>query len=121
MGVPQGHLHPDGASGSYYDFEFLGAVRAMMDQPIITPNPLHGWLYSFLDYRFEQGRITPLRGHVSVAAGVLGGAQDQHIAVASLRSTPLGAFLFDGGWTLTNPFESHALQEMIKQRQAGPG
>ena len=108
-----------GAAGSYYEFEHLGAVRAMMDQPIVTPNPLGGWLYSFMDYRFEQGRITPLRGHVAVGARVLGNGAASTLAVPSLREAALGAFQFDGGWTLTNPLESHALKGMIERRRQG--
>jgi len=119
--VMSAHLLADGATGSYYDFEHLGAVRNLINQPIITNDPLRGWLYSFLDYRFEQARITPLRGHVAIGASVLGNSTAQRLSVRSVRSAALGAFQFDGAWTLTNPFESHALKSMIKRRSAGLG
>ena len=113
-------LHVDGLAGSYYDFEHLAVVREMMNQPIVTHDPLRGWLYSFLDYQFEQARITPLRGQLAVAAGVLGHAAAQTLPVASLAATAVGAFQFDGAWTLTNPLESNALKEQIDQmRQQG--
>ena len=116
--VLSARLLVDGSVGSYYDFENVGAVRALMDQPIITPNPLHGWLYSFIDYRFEEARITPLRGSVDVAALALGNAAAKTLAIDSVRSVALGAFQFDGSWTLTNPFESHALKGMIAARRS---
>jgi hypothetical protein len=109
-------LVDDGPTGAPYDFEQLGALREMISQPIVTPDLLRGWLYSFLDYRFELARITPLRGSVDVAAAVLGNAAAHGWPVESVRSTALGAFQFDGSWTLTNPFESHALQAMIARR-----
>ena len=115
----QAQLLDDGPESSYYDFEHLGAVRAMMDQPIVTHDPLRGWLYSFMDYRFEQGRVTPLRGQVVVAPQVLGNADPRTVDVASVRTAAAGAFLFEGGWTLTNPLESQALQAMIERRGGG--
>jgi uncharacterized protein with NAD-binding domain and iron-sulfur cluster len=111
-------LHADGAAGSNYDFEQLAAVRAMMDQPIVTHDPLRGWLFSFMDYRFEQARITPLRGQVEVAAGTLGAPQAAVWPVNSLRTAAAGAFLFDGGWTLTNPLQSWELRREIVRRCA---
>lgn len=112
-------LHADGAAGSNYDFEHLGPVRAMMDQPIITHDPLRGWLFSFMDYRFEQARITPLRGRVEVAAGTLGAPQAAEWPVNSLRTAAAGAFHFDGGWTLTNPLQSWELRREMVRRGAG--
>lgn len=110
-------LSRDGPPGSAYDFEYLGALREMMRQPIVTPDPLRGWLYSFIDYRFELATITPLRGSVEAAAAVLGADSPRSWPVASVRQAPLGAFQFDGGWTLTNPFESHALEVMLARRR----
>lgn len=119
--VLEAQLHPDGAARSYYDFENLGPVRAMMDQPIVTRDPLRGWLYSFMDYGFEQAGITPLRGTVAAGAGVLGDARSMTFEVPSVRMAAWGAFGFDGGWTLTNPFESHALAAMIERRHSRRG
>jgi hypothetical protein len=113
-------LTSDGGTGSPYDFEHLGAVRAMIEQPIVTPDPLRGWLYSFLDYQFDLARITPLQGSVDVAARILGNATGRTWMVDSLRTAALGAFQLDGAWTLTNPFESSALKAMIAaQRSKG--
>lgn len=106
-------LHADGAAGSNYDFENLGDVRAMMDQPIVTHDLLRGWLFSFMDYRFEQARITPLRGTVAVGAGVLGNAAAATLKVPSVTAAPGGAFRFDGNWTLTNPLETWQLRREI--------
>jgi uncharacterized protein with NAD-binding domain and iron-sulfur cluster len=110
-------LDAAGAVGSNYDYENLGPVRAMMDQPIVTHDPLRGWLFSFMDYRFEQARITPLRGTVMVGAGVLGNPSAATLDVDSVLTAPGGAFRFDGGWTLTNPLESHALEGQIARRK----
>lgn len=114
-------LDAAGAVGSSYDFEHLGPVRAMMDQPIVTRDPLRGRLFSFMDYRFEQARITPLRGTVAVGAGVLGNPSAATLDVDSVLAAAGGAFRFDGGWTLTNPLESRALEGRIEaqaRRQA---
>jgi hypothetical protein len=73
-----------------------------------------------MDYGFEQAGITPLRGAVSVGVGVLGNARSTTLEVASVRVAAWGAFRFDGGWTLTNPFESHALAAMIERRRGRP-
>jgi len=106
-------LHADGGAGSNYDFENLSDVRALMDQPIVTHDALRGWLFSFMDYRFEQARITPLRGTVAVAAGVLGNAAATTLKVASVTAARGGAFRFDGAWTLTNPLETWELRREI--------
>lgn len=109
-------MHDDGPTGSTHDFEHLGPLRALMEQPIVTRDALRGWLYSFLDYRFEQARITPVRGQLTVAPQVLGNTQAQTLTLASVRRSALGSFRFDGAWTLTNPFESQALQSLIARR-----
>jgi hypothetical protein len=70
-----------------------------------------------MDYRFEQARITPLRGTVMVGAGVLGNPSAATLDVDSVLTAPGGAFRFDGGWTLTNPLESHALEGQIARRK----
>jgi hypothetical protein len=55
-----------------------------------------------------------------VGVGVLGNARPTTLEVASVRVAAWGAFRFDGGWTLTNPFESHALAAMIERRRGRP-
>ena len=87
---------------------------------MVTPDALRGWLYSFLDYRFDIARITPLCGSVDIASGILGNDAPCTWPVESVRTTAMGAFQFDGSWTLTNPFESHALEEMIAAQRAKP-
>ena len=111
--VLRAKLHSDGNPGFADDFGHLRVVRAMMEQPVVTPDPLRGTLYSFLDYQFDIARITPLCGSVDVASGILGNAAPRTWPVNSARTSAMGAFQFDGSWTLTNPFESHALKEMI--------
>ncbi len=116
--VLRAKLHSDGNPGFAYDFGHLRVVRAMMEQPVVTPDPLRGALYSFLDYQFDIARITPLCGSVDVASGILGNAAPRTWPVNSARTAAMGAFQFDGSWTLTNPFESHALKEMIAAQRA---
>ena len=118
--VLRAQLHSDGNPGFAYDFGHLGVARAMMEQPVVTPDPLRGALYSFLDYQFDIARITPLCGSVDVASGILGNAAPRTWPVNSVRTAAMGAFQFDGSWTLTNPFESHALKEMIAAQRMKP-
>jgi len=61
-----------------------------------------------------------LCGSVDVASGTLGNAAPRTWSVNSVRTAAMGAFQLDGSWTLTNPFESHALKEMIAAQRMKP-
>ncbi len=102
--------------GHYYDFPHLAGVHGMMSQPVVAPDRLRGDLFSFLDYGLELAQIVSVSGTVEAGATVLGNEQEQSFPVAGIDSAALGAFEFEGAWTLTNPFESHVLERMIESR-----
>ena len=106
-------LTQDGAMDNYYSFRNIRKFMPLVRQPVVERTIFGNWMYSYLSYNVEIGRVGALSGKVTIYAGTLGLKKDLVLTPKSIRQSPLGAFKFIGGWTLTNPFESHLLEREL--------
>jgi hypothetical protein len=115
------NLRPDGPEGHYYEFDHMLSYLPMVHQPVLGQTLLGDWVYSYLSYDAERGRVVALEGEITLGKGQLGFPEGKLVKVSSIRDTPRGAFEFTGTWTLTNPLESRTLKEILGKGRSGQG
>jgi hypothetical protein len=99
-------------------FPNLAIARTMLEQPLVSVDPLGCFHYSYLDFHLDSATFAPLTGSISIDSAILDDLPIGHFTVRGVDTTPLGGFWMDTRWTLTNPLESGRLAQLIRENNA---
>jgi hypothetical protein len=101
------------------DFDAVGRIRSLIEQPVVTPGRFSKWHYSAFDFGISSAFAAPVSAHLSVqnssAAAMPNG--DYYCRPLELNNSGLpGAFRMWTSWTLTNPLDSTRIAKIVENQ-----